>query len=347
MALKITLDPGHGQYGNKSPNNTKYIEGTQMWHLANKLKVALEAYGFEVVTTRPKISDDPSLNTRGKTAGSNGSCLFLSLHSNAPGKSADGTYSKTVTGSVVYYSMTRDDNKTLADKLGNKVSELMGHYYRGSKTKQYPNKPGVDYYGVIRAAAQNGCKCAMLIEHGFHTNIADSNYLLVDANLQKLAEAEAAIIADYFGQKKAETPTTTQKPSTATNTKLYRVQTGAFSVKKYADAQLKKIKAAGFEAYMVKSGSLFKIQVGAFSKKENAQAMLKKITAAGFSAYITTSTGTAVSTSEAPAKKSVDELAKEVINGKWGNGSARKQALTAAGYDYATVQKRVNELLSK
>lgn len=30
MALKITLDPGHGQYGNNSPNNTKYIEGTQM-----------------------------------------------------------------------------------------------------------------------------------------------------------------------------------------------------------------------------------------------------------------------------------------------------------------------------
>ena len=347
MALKITLDPGHGQYGNKSPNNTKYIEGTQMWHLANKLKIALEAYGFEVVTTRPKISDDPSLNTRGMTAGSNGSCLFLSLHSNAPGKSADGTYSKTVTGTVVYYSMTRAENKDLADKLGNKVSELMGHHFRGSKTKEYPNKPGVDYYGVIRAAAQNGCKCAMLIEHGFHTNVADSNYLLVDANLQALAEAEAAIIADYFGQKKAETPTTTQKPSTTTNTKLYRVQTGAFSVKKYADAQLKKIKAAGFEAYMVKSGSLFKIQVGAFSKKENAQAMLKKITAAGFSAYITTSTGTAVSTPEASAKKSVDELAKEVINGKWGNGSARKQALAAAGYDYATVQKRVNELLSK
>ena len=66
---------------------------------------------------------------------------------------------------------------------------------------------------------------------------------------------------------------------------------------------------------MVKSGSLFKIQVGAFSKKENAQAMLKKITAAGFSAYITTSTGSAVA-AETSAKKSVDELAKEVINGK-------------------------------
>lgn len=43
--------------------------------------------------------------------------------------------------------------------------------------------------------------------------------------------------------------------------------------------------------------------------------------------------------------KSVDELAREVINGKWGNGSARKKKLTAAGYDYDAVQKRVNELM--
>ena len=43
--------------------------------------------------------------------------------------------------------------------------------------------------------------------------------------------------------------------------------------------------------------------------------------------------------------KSVEELAREVINGKWGNGANRKQRLTAAGYDYAAVQKKVNELL--
>lgn len=43
--------------------------------------------------------------------------------------------------------------------------------------------------------------------------------------------------------------------------------------------------------------------------------------------------------------KTVDELAKEVIKGLWGNGSDRKAKLTAAGYDYAKVQKRVNELL--
>lgn len=45
------------------------------------------------------------------------------------------------------------------------------------------------------------------------------------------------------------------------------------------------------------------------------------------------------------SSKSVDELAREVINGKWGNGSARKKKLTAAGYDYGAVQKRVNELM--
>lgn len=43
--------------------------------------------------------------------------------------------------------------------------------------------------------------------------------------------------------------------------------------------------------------------------------------------------------------KSVDEIAKEVLAGKWGNGDERKNKLKAAGYDYAAVQAKVNELL--
>lgn len=46
----------------------------------------------------------------------------------------------------------------------------------------------------------------------------------------------------------------------------------------------------------------------------------------------------------APKKKTVDEIAKEVLEGKWGNGAARKAAITKAGYDYKDVQERVNEL---
>lgn len=43
--------------------------------------------------------------------------------------------------------------------------------------------------------------------------------------------------------------------------------------------------------------------------------------------------------------KSIDDIAREVIAGMWGNGSERKQKLTSAGYNYADVQKKVNELL--
>ena len=45
-------------------------------------------------------------------------------------------------------------------------------------------------------------------------------------------------------------------------------------------------------------------------------------------------------------KKSIDELAQEVIDGKWGNGEDRKKLLEVAGYDYDAVQERVNEILS-
>lgn len=47
----------------------------------------------------------------------------------------------------------------------------------------------------------------------------------------------------------------------------------------------------------------------------------------------------------APDTKTVDELAREVIAGKWGNSAERKQRLTAAGDDYSVVQKRVYELM--
>lgn len=46
------------------------------------------------------------------------------------------------------------------------------------------------------------------------------------------------------------------------------------------------------------------------------------------------------------AKKTVEQIAKEVIEGKWGNGAARITALKNAGYDPAKVQDKVNELLN-
>lgn len=115
---------------------------------------------------------------------------------------------------------------------------------------------------------------------------------------------------------------------------LYRVQTGAFRNKAGAEALLQQVKAKGFDTYMVKVNGLYKIQVGAFAQKSNAIAMAAKLKAAGFSTYVVSGGG-----------KSVEEIAREVLQGKWGNGADRKARLKAAGYDYAEVQAKVNTLV--
>ena len=55
--------------------------------------------------------------------------------------------------------------------------------------------------------------------------------------------------------------------------------------------------------------------------------------------------GTTATATPVPAK-TITEIAKEVIAGKWGNGSDRKNALEEAGYNYSEVQDKVNELCS-
>lgn len=52
-------------------------------------------------------------------------------------------------------------------------------------------------------------------------------------------------------------------------------------------------------------------------------------------------------THSAPKKKTNEEIAKEVIAGKWGNGSARKKKLKEAGYNYSVIQAVVNKMLKK
>lgn len=68
---------------------------------------------------------------------------------------------------------------------------------------------------------------------------------------------------------------------------LYRVQTGAFSKKPNADALLAKVKAAGFDAYLVNQDGLYKVQVGAYTIKKNADYMAVKLRSKGFNVYTT------------------------------------------------------------
>lgn len=85
-----------------------------------------------------------------------------------------------------------------------------------------------------------------------------------------------------------------------------------------------------------------KSQKGAFSVLANA----KKCADSNKGYSVFDGNGKKVYPADAPdTKKSVDAIAHEVIRGDWGNGYERKQKLTAAGYDYSAVQKKVNELL--
>lgn len=96
--------------------------------------------------------------------------------------------------------------------------------------------------------------------------------------------------------------------------------------------------------------TLYRVQVGAYYKKENAENMLAKLKAAGFDGFIATVEAEQEETKqtelEAPkvTLKSIDEIAREVIRGNWGNGQDRVNRLKAAGYDPKKVQDRVNEL---
>lgn len=173
-----------------------------------------------------------------------------------------------------------------------------------------------------RVNHKNGCNMTV---HRDYANKSCPGTYLYERHAQIAAEVNKRLGGTSI---KPETP----EPSVG----LYRVQTGAFKVKANADAMLAKVKAKGFDTYMVKVGDLYKIQVGAFKVKANAEATLKKLQAAGFSAFITTEQG---------ASKSVDELAREVLQGKWGNGAERRQRLEAAGYDYSAVQNKVNQLV--
>lgn len=251
--LKITLDPGHVQDANVGVCNG-YREGTVMFYYAEALKKALEEYeGVEVFVTRKSLAENPSLDARGKLAVTSGSEVFLSLHSDASGN-------QNMRGVTVIRSLKRADSVALGKRIADAVDSVLGcgkSPYAGNVggvwARAYPGYTNLDYYGVIRSAVTGtNVKYAYLIEHSFHTNQTDCAQLDASATRTRLANAEAAAIAGYFGLvKKGET-----KPvDTGTNTEnspLYTVQTGAFKDRKNAEDYAAELRKKGVQTYVTK-----------------------------------------------------------------------------------------------
>lgn len=192
-------------------------------------------------------------------------------------------------------------------------------------TKYLMQTYGIDADHVIRHYDVTGKPCPGII--GWNADSKDESKW-------------KAFKARLSGNSSTTTTTKTDNSTTKVNDNkiIYRVQIGAFSNKSNADEQLKKIKAKGFnDSFVTKADKLYKVQVGAFTIKSNAEKYRDKIKNAGFKDCFIDTSGT--------AKKSVNEIAKEVIAGKWGVGAERKTALEKAGYNYYAVQAEVNKLL--
>ncbi len=351
--VKICLDAGHyGKY-NQSPANKNYYESLRMWDLHLFLKKYLEEYECLVITTRADQTKDLALFERGAMA--KGCTTFLSLHSNAV---ANGV-NENVDYVVIYHLMddkgTNVDeiSKELAEELAPVIAEVMetkqGGRTNTRKASSDKNKDGVlndNYYGVLNGARQVNAP-GMIIEHSFHTNTRSTNWLLDDANLDKLARAEAKTIAEYFGLKKKEIA-----PAQSTPAQMYRVQTGAYSNKENAIEEYKAVKNVGFDVCMVKSGGLYKVQVGAYKIKENADRMLENIEKAGFDGYITTKGGEPVEVEQYTLEEFIRDI--QCATGSKVTGKANQETLentitvsAYVNYKHAVVefvQRRLNAL---
>lgn len=220
--MKICIDAGHyGKY-NQSPVNKAYWESEMTWKLHILLKSELEKYGVTVVATRPNQATDLALTSRGKKAA--GCDLFISIHSNACGQES------------VDYPLAcccvSGKCDALGQKLADTVQRVMGCKQSGRIIKKKNTAGNGDWYSVLYGAAQVGVP-GVLLENGFHTNAANTAWLLNDVNLAKLAQAEAQTIAEHYGLKKFENNSHIQQ---AMPEKSQTNADGAFRVKVVCNA---------------------------------------------------------------------------------------------------------------
>ena len=339
MAVKICLDAGHYAKYNQSPAVKSYYESEMNWKLHLLLKKYLEEYGIEVTQTRQDQKKDLDLYARGQCGA--GCDLLLSIHSNAVNSSVN----ESVDYPVAYVSINGKGTE-LGKKLAKCVRDTMDTVQKEDCWSKKGTYGDYDWFSVIHGATDAGT-IGIILEHSFHTNTRSTKWLMNDSNLDRMARAEADLLAAHFGVKKPEPKT------------IYRVQIGAYTIKLNATLQLAKVKKAGFtDAFIVKTDKYYKVQVGAYEVKANADAMLKKVKAAGFDAFITTSSGEQLPSEPAPVVegytqtqfiKDIQKACGATVTGVADTATLNKTVTLSASVNIKhaavlPVQKRLKEL---
>lgn len=220
-AIKIMLDPGHDRAKyNQSPVVPGYWEGERMWKLYQLLRAALEKKGFIVGGTKTKCDQAVTVTKRGTMA--KGYACLISLHSNACG-------SESVNRPIGIYLVDDDcgpideESKELARVMSGTVERIMGttaaeiYARKSNRDRDGDGLKNDDYYGVLYGAHQVGVP-AIILENSFHTNRRAAEWLLKDSNLEKLAQALADELAEYYGVTGS---TAAPAPTTKEGTPVY------------------------------------------------------------------------------------------------------------------------------
>ena len=220
--MKVFIGVGHGGTDPGAvANGTKEKD----WNLsiATACKDELERHGVSVKMSREKDENDP-LSEEIKECNAYGPDLAVEIHNNAGGGD----------GGEVFHSHLGGKGKTLAENI---LAEMVkvGQNSRGVKTRV--NSQGKDYYGFIR---ETSCP-AVIVECAFVDNAVDAQILATEAKRKVMGQAVAKGVLKTAGIE--------YEPQRGT---LYRVQVGAYLYRENAEATMKKIKAVGFDAFIVK-----------------------------------------------------------------------------------------------
>jgi N-acetylmuramoyl-L-alanine amidase len=193
---KIFIDPGHGGSDRANRGSTGYIEADGVLKISLILERELLSTGqFQVGLSR-RTDATLGLTERGQAAAKFGAQLFISEHTNASGKALN----TTVRGCTVYESVDLPD-EALGAKMSKAIATALGIPDRGVHDRESEKYPGEDYYTVIDTAQDAGVPHVLLIESAFHDHVADEAILKNEANLLKIAQAQAAVICEVFGVK--------------------------------------------------------------------------------------------------------------------------------------------------
>ena len=219
---KVFIGVGHGGSDPGAvANNTK--EKDLNLSIALACKDMLVRHGVSVKISRTKDEDD-TLGEEIRECNAFAPDLAVDIHNNAGGGD----------GAEVFHHHGGGKGKTLAENILAEIVKV-GQNSRGAKTRK--NSNGKDYYGFIR---ETSCP-AVIVECAFVDNASDLKILATESQRKSVGEAIAKGILKTMGVEiQGERGT------------LYRVQVGAYLLKSNAEAMQKKIKAVGFDAFIVK-----------------------------------------------------------------------------------------------